>query len=77
MHYKLQDTVGEDRCYKRAGTFEVSVTYCTCTKDECNGAPQTGTGSSFLSMMLLAVTVSYLSHLQQLNFPILGFRINN
>jgi len=52
------DTIGEDRCYKRAGTFEVAVTYCTCTHDDCNGALRTGTGGSFLSVTLLVVAVA-------------------
>ncbi len=30
----------EDRCYNKAGTFEVQVTYCSCYSAGCNPAPR-------------------------------------
>jgi len=37
-----EDYIGDDRCFTRAGTFEVMVTYCSCTKDECNAGSRFG-----------------------------------
>jgi len=57
------DAEGEERCFRRAGTFEVMVTYCTCTKSECNGAAQLGSDflqKRFLSLPLILIGIGFL-----------------
>jgi len=56
-----EDFVGEDRCYTRAGTFEVMVTYCTCEKDKCNDGNRIG-GQPWIPLAI-SLTTFVLLHL--------------
>jgi len=49
------DYVGDERCFTRAGTFEVMVTYCTCTKDKCNAGNKFGM-NPWIPLALSSVT---------------------
>ncbi|CAG7734175.1 unnamed protein product [Allacma fusca] len=48
---------GGERCYTRAGTFEVMVTYCTCTSTLCNGGNHV-MPPALLGMSLMALVSS-------------------
>ncbi|XP_071042512.1 UPAR/Ly6 domain-containing protein crok [Parasteatoda tepidariorum] len=42
-------------CFKRAGTFNVLIQYCSCNYDGCNAAPHTIQQSSWIALMAMVI----------------------
>jgi len=56
-----EDDDGEtERCYNKAGTFEVQLTYCACTKDACNHGQRQIQSSFTVASLLTMISGSYL-----------------
>jgi len=48
------------RCFTRAGTFEVMVTYCSCNKEACNSGPKiSATSLGFLAQIVMGLIYNF------------------
>ncbi|CAL8143311.1 unnamed protein product [Orchesella dallaii] len=55
------DDGSSERCFNKAGTFEVQLTYCACTVDGCNHGQRLTQSSTFtIASLLTMISGSYL-----------------